>query len=114
MSSTRELKPEENASEQAAPSMQVIIAALNEEEGIRSTLTELKQHLGLAKILVIDGRSVDRTVAVAKAFGVEILFQDGKGKGDAFAKGIANMAPDVDYIIVTDADYTYPPDAFPR
>lgn len=114
MPSTSELEPADNASGEAVPSMQVIIAALNEEQGIRSTLAELKQHLGLAKILVIDGRSVDQTVAVAKAFGVEIIFQDGKGKGDAFAKGIANMDPDVDYIVVTDADHTYPAEYIPQ
>jgi dolichol-phosphate mannosyltransferase len=97
-----------------APSVQILIAALNEEKGIESTLTELKKHLAPAKVLVVDGRSVDRTVEVAKEFGAEVLFQDGKGKGDAFAKGIRNIDSEVDYVVVTDADYTYPAESIPR
>lgn len=105
---------EEDRHKSAAPSVQIVIAALNEEKGIGSTLAELKLHVASARILVIDGRSVDRTVAVAKDHGAEIVLQDGKGKGDAFAKGIRNISPDVDYVIVTDADFTYPAESIPR
>ena len=45
---------------QRIPSLQVIIAALNEEEGIGPTIGELKDYLGKAKFLVVDGNSVDR------------------------------------------------------
>ena len=96
------------------PSAQVIIAALNEEEGIGLTIAELKECLGQTKILVVDGNSVDRTVAVAKDLGAEVVFQDGRGKGDAYAKGIKNIADDVDYVILTDADYTYPAASIPK
>ncbi len=97
-----------NGELRSTPSTQVIIAALNEEEGIGPTLAELKKYLASAKFLVIDGKSTDRTVAVAKVFGADIVLQDGKGKGDAFAKGIKSIAPDVEFVVVTDADYTYP------
>jgi dolichol-phosphate mannosyltransferase len=39
--------------------------------------------------------------------GAEIVCQDGRGKGDALAKGLQYLAP-VDYVILIDADYTYP------
>jgi dolichol-phosphate mannosyltransferase len=58
--------------------------------------------------LVIDGHSVDRTVEVAKDHGADIVFQDGKGKGDALAKAVENMGRNVEYVVVTDADFTYP------
>ena len=96
------------------PSTQVIIAALNEEEGIGLTIEELKEFLGPTRILVVDGNSVDRTVTVAKDLGAEIIFQDGRGKGDAYAKAIRKIADDVNYVILTDADYTYPAASIPK
>ena len=96
------------------PSTQVLIAALNEEEGIGLTIAELKKYLGGAKILVVDGNSVDRTVESAKILGAEIVFQDGKGKGDAYAKSIDLIDPEVDYVVVTDADFTYPAEYVPN
>jgi glycosyltransferase involved in cell wall biosynthesis len=99
---------------QHIPSMQVIIAALNEEEGIGPTIAELKEYLCMAKILVVDGNSFDKTVEEAKILGAEIVFQDGRGKGDAFAKAIEHIAPDTDYVIITDADFTYPAKHIPK
>jgi dolichol-phosphate hexosyltransferase len=90
------------------PSAQVIIAALNEEEGIGLTVAELIDTLEGSRVLVVDGRSTDRTVEVAKNLGAEIFVQDGIGKGDAVAKAIAHIDPAVDYVVLTDADYTYP------
>ena len=93
---------------------QVIITALNEEKGIGPTITELKEHLGVENILVVDGNSIDRTVEVAKNLGADIVFQSGKGKGDAFARGIRSIRPEVNYVVVTDADFTYPAQHIPR
>ena len=98
----------ENGEVQHIPSMQVIIAALNEEEGIGPTIVELQKYLCEAKFLVVDGNSVDQTVEVAKSLGAEIVFQDGRGKGDAFAKALEHIGKDTDYVIITDADFTYP------
>jgi dolichol-phosphate mannosyltransferase len=94
--------------EERSPSTQVIIAALNEEEGIGLTIAELKDNLAGSRILVVDGRSTDQTVEIAKNMGADIVFQDGLGKGDALAKAIAYADLNVDYVIITDADYTYP------
>jgi len=93
---------------------QVMITALNEEIGIGLTIRELKEHLGVENILVVDGNSIDRTVEVAKNLGADIVFQDGKGKGDAFAKGIKNIGPKINYVVVIDADFTYPAQHIPR
>ena len=89
-------------------STQVIIAAWNEEEGIGPTVAELIDTLHSPRVLVIDGKSTDRTVEVAKALGADVLLQNGIGKGDAVAMGIANISPKIDYVVLTDADFTYP------
>jgi len=91
-----------------ASSTQVIIAALNEEEGIGRTIAELRVSLDSPLVLVVDGRSSDRTVEIAKNMGADIIYQDGLGKGDALAKAIRHMDSTVDYVVLTDADYTYP------
>lgn len=95
-------------------STQVVIAALNEEEGIGLTIGELMDTLGCPRVLVVDGRSTDRTLEIAKNLGAEIALQDGLGKGDAIAKAIERIDPTVDYVVLTDADYTYPAQYIPE
>ncbi len=95
-------------------STQVIIAALNEEEGIGRTINEINVSLANPHVLVVDGRSTDRTVEVAKDNGATIAFQDGLGKGDALAKALEYLDPTVDYIVITDADFTYPAGYLPE
>jgi dolichol-phosphate mannosyltransferase len=92
----------------------VIIAALNEEEGIGLTLAEILRNVNPKNVLVIDGHSSDRTVEVAKVMGAQVFFQDGIGKGDAIAKAVKHIGSDVDYVVVTDADYTYPAEYVPQ
>lgn len=87
---------------------QIVIAALNEEQGIRLTIAEMKDTLGELPIIVIDGNSKDKTVELSKNMGATIITQDGKGKGDALAKAIEGLNPEIQYVILTDADYTYP------
>lgn len=99
---------------QRLPSTQVVIAALNEEQGIGPTIAELLETLPNTRILVVDGNSTDKTVEVAKALGAEVVFQDGKGKGDAVAKALERLDPNVDYVVITDADFTYPSGSVPK
>lgn len=91
----------------------MLIAALNEERGIGPTITELKQVLEDPAFLVVDGRSHDNTVEVAKGMGAEVLIQKGKGKGDAIAQALLHMKTEVEYVVLTDADYTYPAEHIP-
>jgi dolichol-phosphate mannosyltransferase len=95
-------------------STQVIIAALNEEEGIGLTIAEFQAYLGNPRVVVVDGQSSDRTVGVAKNLGAEILTQDNRGKGDALAKALKILDLSVDYVVITDADYTYPAEYLPE
>ena len=95
-------------------SAQLIIAALNEEPGIGLTIAEMKDALVDLKVLVVDGKSSDRTVEIAEELGAKVIFQDGSGKGDALAKGLKNADLNVDYVVFTDADYTYPASFVPK
>ena len=95
-------------------STQVIIAALNEEEGIGPTIVELKANLVSPLVLVVDGRSTDRTVEIAENLGADVVVQDGLGKGDAIATAIKHSDLTVDYVVITDADYTYPAEHVPE
>jgi len=94
-------------------SAQLIIAALNEAPGIGLTIAEMKDTLGEISVLVVDGKSSDRTVEIAKNLGAKVFRQDGVGKGDALAKALENADLNADYIILTDADYTYPAEYVP-
>jgi len=86
----------------------VILAALNEEEGIGPTIAELREVLGNPMCLVVDGNSTDRTVEIAKELGAEVLLQRGRGKGNAVSEALANIDHDPKYVVFTDADFTYP------
>jgi len=95
-------------------SVLVIIAALNEEEGIGPSLAEVREVLEDPRYLVVDGNSVDRTVEVAKEMGAEVLFQEGSGKGWAIAQAIRLVDSDVKYVVFIDADFTYPAGYLPE
>lgn len=92
----------------------VVIASLNEEEGIGPTIEELQRCLNYPRVLVVDGKSIDKTAEIAERLGAEVLSQEGKGKGDAIYQGINGINPQTTYIILTDADYTYPAEFVPN
>lgn len=95
-------------------SIATVIAALNEAEGIGPTIEELQKHLGDAHLIVVDGRSVDKTVEIAKDKGATVLLQEGKGKGLAIGQGVKQLPPKVRYVVFTDADFTYPAEYVPK
>ena len=95
------------------PSILVLVAALNEEKGLELTLDELNKYVSAKRLLVVDGKSYDQTVKVAKSFGADVISQEGKGKGDAINCALRNVKGDFDYVVLTDADYTYPSEYVP-
>ncbi len=95
-------------------SISVVIATLNEEEGIGPTLGELQKVLNNPYMVVVDGKSVDRTIEIAKNMGADVLLQEGKGKGDAMFQGFRLLSSKVPYVVFTDADYTYPAEYVPE
>jgi glycosyltransferase involved in cell wall biosynthesis len=86
----------------------ILMASLNEEEGIGPTIEEIKNFVKNPSFLVVDGRSTDRTVEIAKNFDAQIMFQRRKGKGAAIAQAVELANFDGNYVIMIDADFTYP------
>ena len=68
----------------------------------------MKSVLNEVRVLVVDGRSTDATVKIARNIGAVVVRQDGVGKGDALAKALEYICPEVEYVVLTDADFTYP------
>jgi glycosyltransferase involved in cell wall biosynthesis len=96
-------------SRQPAPSLaqlgwrvSVVIAAMNEAENLPHVMERLPG--GLHEVILVDGHSVDDTVAVARSLrpDVHILTQTGRGKGNALADGFAMCTGDI--IVAMDAD----------
>jgi glycosyltransferase involved in cell wall biosynthesis len=87
----------------------VVIPAYNEELGIALTLTELESTLIGPNYLVVDGCSTDGTSQVASGMGVSVLAEEERGgKGNAMALALQHIPDSVNYVVFTDADYTYP------
>jgi dolichol-phosphate hexosyltransferase len=92
----------------------VVIATLNEEEGIGPTLKEMQNVLQNSRLVVVDGNSVDKTIEIAKNMGADVLLQEGKGKGNAMSQGLRLYGSQSNYVVFTDADYTYPAEYVPK
>jgi len=90
----------------------VIIPTLNEEENIAGVIRELHQ-MNYHNILVIDGNSNDRTVEVAKEFGVNVLLQNGRGKGTALRQVFNHESLNGDVVVMMDADGSMSPKEIP-
>jgi len=82
----------------------VIIPALNEEKAVSKVILDFTKQ-GFKDIYVIDGGSKDDTVKFAKKAGAKVLFQNGKGKGDALRQALKEI--DADIYVTVDADDTY-------
>ncbi len=80
----------------------VVIPTLNEAENLPHVFPRLPE--GLHEVIVVDGRSTDGTVEVARRLrpDVRIVMQDGKGKGNALAAGFSAATGDI--FVTLDAD----------
>jgi dolichol-phosphate hexosyltransferase len=95
-------------------SVSVVIATLNEEEGIGPTISELQKVLNNPYLVVVDGNSIDKTIEIAKNLGADVLLQEGKGKGLAMFQGFRQLSSKVPFVVFTDADFTYPAEFVPK
>jgi glycosyltransferase involved in cell wall biosynthesis len=83
-------------------SVSVVIPTLNEAPNLPYVFARLPT--GLHEVIVVDGKSTDGTIAVARALrpDVRIVRQNGRGKGDALATGFAACTGVI--IVMLDAD----------
>ena len=80
----------------------VLVPARNEEERIAATVTALKGDFPEAEVIVVDGRSEDRTAELAEAAGAWVLHIERLGKGEALSAGERAAPPGP--LLLADAD----------
>ena len=95
----------------AAPRVSVVIPALNEALNLPHVLGRLPEDI--FEVILVDGNSVDDTVAVARAVrpDVRVVRQRRRGKGNALACGFAACRGDI--IVMIDADGSTDPAEIP-
>ena len=76
------------------PKVTALICTLNEENNLPHVLPKIPDWVD--EVLLVDGHSADATVAVARKLcpAINILYQPGRGKGDALKYGIGNATGD--------------------
>jgi glycosyltransferase involved in cell wall biosynthesis len=90
------------------PRISVIICTLNEAESLPDVLPKVPAWVD--EVVLVDGHSRDDTVAVARRLrpDVRVVYQTGKGKGDALRIGFQTAGGDI--VVTMDADGATNPD----
>ena len=94
-----------------SPTVTVVIPTLNEERNLPHVFAKLPADV--TEVILVDGGSVDRTVAVARELrpDVVVVQQTRTGKGNALACGFAACTGDI--IVMIDADGSTDPGEIP-
>src|SRR4051794_25619553 len=94
----------------ASPTVSIVIPARNEARNLEVVLPELPD---VEEIVLVDGQSVDETIAVARRMrpDITIVEQTRTGKGNALACGF--LAAHCDIIVMFDADGSADPAEIP-
>jgi len=66
----------------------VVIPTLNEEENIASVVRFAKAQQNVSEVIVVDDKSLDRTVAIAQENGAKVITSTKLGKGASMRDGI--------------------------
>jgi len=94
------------------PRVSVVIPALNEARNLPHVFAQIPPTVH--EVILVDGHSVDDTVAVARQLwpGVRVVAQNRSGKGNALACGFAAATGDI--IAMIDADGSADPGEIPQ
>ena len=88
------------------PTVSVVIPAKNEARNLPMVLGSLPEWVD--EVVLVDGHSVDETIAVARQCrpDIKIVTQPGKGKGDALLAGFKACTSDI--VVMMDGDGSTP------
>src|SRR5689334_7848483 len=94
-------------SAQNPPRVSVVIPTLNEERNVGWVLERLPDLVD--EVILVDGRSTDDTVAVARSVrpDIQVVLETTPGKGAALRAGFAAVRGD--YLVMIDADGSMDP-----
>jgi glycosyltransferase involved in cell wall biosynthesis len=94
------------------PRVSVVVPTFNEAKNLPLVFARLPEDLH--EVIVVDGRSVDDTIAVAQALrpDVRVVLQNRVGKGNAMSCGFAEATGDI--VVMLDADGSADPQEIPR
>lgn len=90
----------------------VVIPTLNEEENIAGVIEELNE-MGYYNLVIVDAKSTDETVEIAKKKGANVIFQTGNGKGNALREAFAHSFVNGEIVVMMDADGSMDPKEIP-
>ncbi len=89
----------------------IVIPVFNEEKSLKSIVNELQQVLPQAEIIVVDDKSTDNSLEIAKQTGARVFSHKyNQGYGAAIKTGIKRAKHE--NIGIIDADATYSPKDF--
>jgi glycosyltransferase involved in cell wall biosynthesis len=96
---------------QRRPRVSVVVPAVNEEGNLPFVLPKIGEWVD--EVILVDGRSTDRTLAVARELlpKLRIVHQVRTGKGDGLRAGFAAATGDI--IVMLDADGSTDPKEIP-
>jgi glycosyltransferase involved in cell wall biosynthesis len=88
----------------------VVIPCLNEEEAVGNVVDQALEGIRRSgrggEVVVVDNASTDRSAAVAAEHGAIVVREERPGYGSAYLAGLAHARGE--YIVMGDADETYP------
>jgi glycosyltransferase involved in cell wall biosynthesis len=87
------------------PDITVVIPARNEELTVGLVVRECLNYV--AKVIVVEGGSTDRTAAIATEAGAQVVRDQGLGKGAALRLGVDNVTTSI--CVFVDADGSHDP-----
>jgi glycosyltransferase involved in cell wall biosynthesis len=92
------------------PEITVVIPCLNEEDAVGKVVDQalegIRRSGRTGEVLVVDNGSTDRSADVAAAHGARVVTERRRGYGSAYLTGLEAAAGE--YIVMGDADETYP------
>jgi hypothetical protein len=92
------------------PEISVVIPCLDEEDAVGVVVDQAWEGIARSgrpgEVIVVDNASTDRSAEVAMEHGATVVREERPGYGSAYLAGLAHAHGD--YIVMADADATYP------